>query len=62
MSNMELAQALGISESLLGKWRRGDSKPSLDNAVGLAGQLGCTVEWLNAVHSEPATSESRSAA
>lgn len=39
LSNRELAQRLDISESLLGKWRRGDNHPTFGNIVLLAGIL-----------------------
>lgn len=39
MSNRELAQAMGISESLLGKWKRGDGHPGFENAARLARTL-----------------------
>lgn len=52
LSNREVANALGVSESLLGKWRRGDGKPSVDNAVALAQLVGRPVEWLNTDHVE----------
>jgi transcriptional regulator with XRE-family HTH domain len=39
ISNRELAQAMDISESLLGKWKRGDSHPGFENAARLARAL-----------------------
>jgi transcriptional regulator with XRE-family HTH domain len=50
LTNQQVAHALGISESLLGKWRRGASKPSVDNAVALAKIVGRPVEWLTTDH------------
>lgn len=52
LSNREVAQALEVSESLLGKWRRGAGKPDLGNAVALARLLGRSVEWFAQDHDE----------
>lgn len=46
LSNRELAQRVNVSDSQLGKWKRGDVAPNLDNAVGLASALGVSVEDL----------------
>jgi transcriptional regulator with XRE-family HTH domain len=45
ISNRELAQAMDISESLLGKWKRGDSHPSFENAARLAQTLAKPLDF-----------------
>lgn len=53
LANRQLANILGISESLLGKYRRGSVQPGLDNAIKLAEVLGRPVEWFTEDHEDP---------
>lgn len=39
LSQRELADKIGVSQAALAKWETGQSKPTLDNAVQLAGAL-----------------------
>lgn len=45
MSNRELAHDADISESLLGKYRRGESTPGLEIASRLARALGKSLDY-----------------
>lgn len=52
LSNRELAQRLGVSERLLGKWRSGEITPSWANLVALAKVLERDPAWFYAEHPE----------
>lgn len=51
ISNRELAQRIGVSERLLGKWRSGDITPSWTNIVALGEVLDRDPAWFYADHS-----------
>ncbi len=44
--NAALARACAVSESVMRKWRRGDSEPVTSAMVAIAKAGGVTVEWL----------------
>lgn len=52
LSNRELAQALEITERLLGKWRSGEGIPSWPNLVRLGKALDRDPAWFYVDHSE----------
>ena len=35
-SNLALSKVVGVSDTAVGKWRKGDACPSLDNAISIA--------------------------
>ena len=45
-SNVSLGKAVGVSDTAIIKWKRGEAVPSLDNAVSIAKYYGITLEQL----------------
>ena len=45
-SNVALGKALGLSDMAVLRWRKGESSPSLDNAIGVAKYYGITMDQL----------------
>ena len=45
-STSRLARSSGVSESVVRKWRDGQSEPTLSNLVALANAGGKSIEWL----------------
>jgi transcriptional regulator with XRE-family HTH domain len=46
VSRFELADKMCLSRSIVGKWERGISNPSIAHLVKLASVLGVSFEWL----------------
>jgi transcriptional regulator with XRE-family HTH domain len=46
ISRFELADKMCLSRSIVGKWERGISNPSIAHLVKLASVLGVSFEWL----------------
>ena len=46
LSQEDLAEALGLSRQAVSKWETGESKPDLDNLIGLCKQLELSMEYL----------------
>ena len=46
ISQMQLANELGISQQAINKWETGESLPRADKLLQLAEILGCTVDEL----------------
>ena len=46
MSQRALAERVGIEHRMIGRFERGDNKPRIDTAVGLARVLGVTADYL----------------
>ena len=45
-SNLALGKAVGISDTAVGKWRKGEYSPTLDNAMVIAEYFGITLDEL----------------
>ena len=45
-SNLALANAIGISDTAVGKWKSGVSSPSLENALAIAKYFGISIDDL----------------
>jgi len=45
-SNLALANALGVSDTAVGKWKKGEYSPSLDNAIAIAKFYGVSIDAL----------------
>lgn len=45
-SNVSLAKAIGVTDTSILRWKRGEAVPSLDNAVAIAKYYGITVNDL----------------
>ena len=46
MQQAEFARMLGVSQSQLSKYERGETEPSLDVLVKLSQRFGKTLDWL----------------
>ena len=46
LSNYQLSKETGISDSLIGYWRNGKRKPTLDNLILLAKHFNVTMDYL----------------
>ena len=46
LSNYQLSKETGISDSLIGYWRNGKRKPTLDNLILLANHFNVTIDYL----------------
>ncbi|WP_026908969.1 helix-turn-helix transcriptional regulator [Paucisalibacillus globulus] len=46
MNKKEVAERMGVSQTVLSRWINGHSKPSLENAFKLAEILNCKVDDL----------------
>ena len=46
LSNYQLSKETGISDSLIGYWRNGKRKPTLDNLILLAKHFNVTIDYL----------------
>lgn len=46
MSQRALAERVGIEHRMIGRFERGDNKPRIDTAVGLARVLNVTTDYL----------------
>ncbi len=46
LSAYEISKATGISDRLIGYWRKGEKKPSLENITKLCEYLNVRVDWL----------------
>lgn len=46
LSQEALAEALSLSRQAISKWETGESRPDLDNLIGLCRELDITVEYL----------------
>jgi len=53
LSRKEVAQKIGRSEDVIGKWERGETSPQLvPDAVALARLYGCSVDYLSGLTDE----------
>ena len=61
LSQMELANQLGVSRQAVSRWESGDTTPSVDKLKTLARIYGVSLDWLlkgqGAIHPELASSE-----
>ena len=46
LSQMDLADLLGVSRQSVSKWETGEANPDVSNIAALAKALGVTVDWL----------------
>lgn len=46
ISNYEMSKKTGISDSLIGYWRKGERVPKADNLLNIANFLECSVDYL----------------
>lgn len=46
MTCIELSRQLGLSESIIGVYERGNSNPSLTNLCKIADYFGVSIDWL----------------
>ena len=52
LNNREVAQSLGVSESQVNKWRRGDVVPRFERVVEIAQLFELTTDWFADDHTE----------
>lgn len=55
ISNYEMSKKTGISDSLIGYWRKGERVPKADNLLIVANFLECSVDYLLGRTDEPHT-------
>lgn len=53
ISNYEMSKQTGISDSLIGYWRKGERVPKADNLLNIANFLECSVDYLLGRTDEP---------
>ncbi len=53
ISNYEMSKKTGISDSLIGYWRKGERVPKADNLLNIANFLECSVDYLLGRTDEP---------
>ena len=46
VSQVELAQSIGVTQGAVSQWEIGEAKPTLDNLVAIARFFGCKVDDL----------------
>lgn len=46
ITRFEVADSMCLSKSIIGKWERGESNPSIAHLIKLAEVLGVSFEWL----------------
>ena len=46
LSQTGLSQAVGISQSIIARWEKGERVPTLDNLIILSKYFGCTIDYL----------------
>ena len=46
ISNYEMSKKTGISDSLIGYWRKGERVPKADNLLNIANFLECSADYL----------------
>lgn len=46
VSQIELAQGIGVTQGAVSQWETGDAKPSLENLIAIARFFGCKVDDL----------------
>ncbi|MEG0594241.1 MAG: helix-turn-helix transcriptional regulator [Christensenella sp.] len=46
ISNYKMAQDTGLSDSLIGYWRKGKRKPTLDNIIAISNYLEVSIGYL----------------
>ena len=46
LSQTGLSQAVGISQSIIARWEKGERVPTLDNLITLSKYFGCTIDYL----------------
>lgn len=46
VSQVELAQAIGVTQGAVSRWESGDVKPTIDKLVAIARFFGCKVDDL----------------
>ena len=46
LTQTELSQAVGISQSIIARWEKGERVPTLDNLITLSKYFGCTIDYL----------------
>lgn len=46
LNNLKLSKATGVSDSLIGEWRKEKKRPNLDNLLLLADYFAVTVDYL----------------
>lgn len=51
ISNIQLGKEIGVSDVMIGQWRKGKSSPSLDKAVKIAEYFGVSLDMLSGVSS-----------
>ena len=49
LSQLDLAEKLGVSRQSVSKWETGQAVPDLDKLIRLAAALSVTPEWLSGV-------------
>jgi transcriptional regulator with XRE-family HTH domain len=54
LSQVELAELVGVRQSSVSQWERGSTKPSTVHLLTLAARLGCTLGELAGTHETPA--------
>jgi transcriptional regulator with XRE-family HTH domain len=54
LSQVELAELVGVRQSSVSQWERGSTKPSTVHLLTLAARLGCTLGELIGAHETPA--------
>jgi transcriptional regulator with XRE-family HTH domain len=54
LSQVELAELVGVRQSSVSQWERGSTKPSTVHLLTLAARLGCTLGDLAGTHEAPA--------
>jgi transcriptional regulator with XRE-family HTH domain len=64
ISAYQISKDTGISDSLIGYWRRGEKNPTLENLSKLSGYLKVSVDWLltgeeRAVDADPLSQEEK---
>ena len=51
-SRKELAERIGRSESVVGKWERGKTSPTLRDTICMAGLFNCSIDYLAGITDE----------
>ena len=53
MSQIDLADAMGVSRQSVSKWETGEANPEISKLTQLARTLGVSVDWLLSEEEEP---------
>ena len=46
LSQVELADKLGVTQTAIAKWESGDREPSIDVLISIADFFDCTIDYL----------------